>query len=184
MSDYSAWGPLGALVGDWEGDQGLDVAFHNGPGRVGDTKFRERVTMAPFGPVDNGKQHLYGLDYRMSAWRLNETDAFHTEVGYWLWDGATGEVMRCFVVPRGSMVLAGGVAKGTDTSFSLEATIGDEVYGILSNKYLAEKARTKKYTCTVTVDGDTFTYDETTTYDHAIGGQIAHTDRNTLRRVG
>ena len=54
----------------------------------------------------------------------------------------------------------------------------------MSNKYLAEKARTKKYTCTVTIDGDTWSYDECTTYDHAIGGTIAHTDRNTLRRVG
>ena len=136
--------------------------------------------MKPFGPVDNGTQHLYGLDYRMAAWRTNvdEENPFHTEVGYWLWDGATGEIMRCFMVPRGSTILAGGTAKATDTTFSLEATVGDEVYGILSNKYLAEKARTKKYTCTVTIDGNTWSYDECTTYDHAIGGTIAHTDRN------
>jgi hypothetical protein len=87
-------------------------------------------------------------------------------------------------VPRGSMVLAGGTAKATDTSFSLEATVGDEVYGILSNKYLAAKARTDKYTCTVTINGDSWSYDETTHYNHAIAGQIQHTDRNTLRKVG
>jgi hypothetical protein len=34
-------------------------------------------------------------------WRGDEENPFHTEVGYWLGDGATGEVMRCFVVPRG-----------------------------------------------------------------------------------
>jgi hypothetical protein len=44
--------------------------------------------------------------------------------------------------------------------------------------------RTSKFTCTVTVEGDTFSYEETTAYNHAIGGEIAHTDRNTLRRVG
>jgi hypothetical protein len=184
MATNSEWGPLAALIGEWEGDQGIDISFHNVEGEVGETKYREKVSMKPFGPVDNGNQHLYGLDYRMAAWRGEEENPFHTEVGYWLWDGATGEIMRCFVVPRGSMVLAGGTAKAGDTSFSMEATVGDEAYGILSNKYLAEKARTKKYTCTVTVSGDTFSYDECTTYDHAIGGTIAHTDANTLRRVG
>ena len=128
----------------------------------------------PFGPVDNGTQQLFGLDYRMAAWRGDEEDPFHTEVGYWLWDAAAGQVMRCFMVPRGSTVLAGGDAAPGDTSFTMTATVGDEVYGILSNRYLAEKARTREYTCTVTViDADTWSYEECTTYDHAIGGTIA-----------
>ena len=55
----------------------------------------------PFGPVDNGNQHLYGLDYKSAMWRGDEENPFHTEVGYWLWDAATGEVMKGFVVPRG-----------------------------------------------------------------------------------
>jgi len=184
MAENSEWGPLAGLIGEWEGAQGVDFSFHNVEGEVGETKYREKVSMKPFGPVDNGTQHLYGLDYRMAAWRGEEENPFHTEIGYWLWDGAAGEVMRCFVVPRGSMVLAGGTAKATDTSFSLEATVGDQVYGILSNKYLAAKARTDKYTCTVTINGDSWSYDETTHYNHAIAGQIQHTDRNTLRKVG
>src|SRR4029077_8146377 len=118
----------------------------------------------------------------MAAWRAGEENPFHTEVGYWLYDGATGEVMRSFMVPRGSTILAGGTAKASDTSFSLAATVGDEVYGILQGKYLAEKARTNNYTCTVTINGDSWSYDELTTYTHAIGGEIAHTDRNTLTR--
>jgi hypothetical protein len=185
MTDYAAWGPLAALIGEWEGESGLDLSFHNAEGETGDTKYREKISMKPFGPVDNGAQHLYGLDYRMAAWRAGEEDPFHTEVGYWLWDGDAGEVMRCFMVPRGSTILAGGPAAASDTSFFMEATVGDEAYGILSNKYLAEKARTWKYTCTVRVNGDdTWSYDETTNYHHAIGGEIAHTDHNTLRRVG
>ena len=106
--------------------------------------------MKPFGPVDNGTQHLYGLDYRMAAWRGDEENPFHTEVGYWLWDGADG---------RGHALLHGAARldaasraappRPATRRFSMEATVGDEVYGILSNKYLAEKARTKKYTCTV-----------------------------------
>jgi hypothetical protein len=183
MAANSEWGPLAGLIGEWEGDQGVDFSFHNAEGKSGETKYREKVSMKAFGPVDNGTQHLYGLDYRMAAWRGDEENPFHTEVGYWLWDGATGEIMRCFMVPRGSTVLAGGVAKATDTSFTLEANVGDEVYGILSNKYLAAKARTEKYTCTVTIDGDSWAYDETTHYNHAIGGVIQHTDVNQLHRV-
>jgi hypothetical protein len=184
MTDYAEWGPLAGLVGEWEGDDGLDISWHNVEGEIGETKFREKVSMKAFGPVDNGTQHLYGLDYRMAAWRADEENPFHTEVGYWLWDGDTGEVMRCFVVPRGSTLIAGGRAKAGDSSFDLEATVGSEVYGILSNKYLAEKARTKKYTCRVSIEGpDVWSYEECTTYDHAIGGTVAHTDVNRLRRV-
>jgi len=184
MADNAEWGPLAGLIGEWEGDDGLDVSYHNVEGEVGETKYREKVSMKAFGPVDNGTQHLYGLDYRMAAWRAGEENPFHTEVGYWLWDADTKQVMRCFMVPRGSTVLAGGTAEPNATSFSMEANVGDETYGILSNKYLAEKARTQKYTCTIKVDGDTWSYDECTTYNHAIGGVVAHTDRNTLRRVG
>ena len=183
MADNAEWGPLAGLIGEWEGDGGSDLSYHNVEGEIGVTPYREKVSMKPFGPVDNGKQSLYGLDYRMAAWRAGEENPFHTEVGYWLWDGAAGEVMRCFVVPRGSMVLAGGSAAAGDATFSLEATVGDEVYGILSNKYLAEKARTKKYTLTVTIEDNAWSYEECTTYDHAIGGTIAHTDANRLLRA-
>jgi len=183
MAENAEWGPLAGLIGEWEGDDGLDVSYHNVEGEVGETKYREKVSMKAFGPVDNGTQHLYGLDYRMAAWRAGEENPFHTEVGYWLWDGATGEVMRCFMVPRGSTLIAGGTAKASDMSFSLEATVGDEVYGILQGKYLAEKARTKRYTVTISITQDAWSYDELTLYNHAIGGDIAHTDRNTLRRV-
>jgi len=183
MADTALWGPLGGLIGEWEGDQGLDVSFHNDDNHLGETKYRERVTFAPFGPVDNGKQRLYGLDYRMAAWRIGENDAFHTEVGYWLWDAEGGHVLRCFMVPRGSVLLAGGKALPSAATFSVEANVGSETYGILSNIYLAERARTTKYTCRVVTDGPVFSYDACTTYVHATGGVIAHTDRNTLRRV-
>ena len=65
MTDYAEWGPLAGLVGEWEGDDGIDISWHNVEGELGETKFREKVSMKAFGPVDNGTQHLYGLDYRM-----------------------------------------------------------------------------------------------------------------------
>ena len=54
------WGPLAALAGMWEGNDGLDVSFHNLEGRVGKTGYLEKTQLKPFGPVDNGDQCLAG----------------------------------------------------------------------------------------------------------------------------
>jgi hypothetical protein len=181
---YEEWGPLAGLIGTWEGDQGLDVAFHNDLGKIAETPYREKTTFKPFGPVDNGPQILYGLDYRTAAWRGDEDNPFHTEVGYWLWDVGNKQVMRCFMVPRGSTVIAGATAEPNATTFVLEADLGSTTYGILSNKYLDAFARTTRYDVTITIDGDVFKYDETTTVEHSRSEDlILHTDRNTMRRV-
>ena len=60
----SEWGPLAALIGDWEGTGGLDSAFSHSKGEVLATPYYEKVEMKPFGPVDNGTQSLYGLNGR------------------------------------------------------------------------------------------------------------------------
>jgi len=66
------WGPLGPLAGEWEGEGGLDTAFSHAQNKVLGTPFREKCSLKPFGPVDNGDQHLYGLDYKSAMWRGNE----------------------------------------------------------------------------------------------------------------
>lgn len=183
----SEWGPLSGLIGEWEGDGGSDVAFSHSRGEVYTTPYREKVTMKPFGPVDNGKQSLMGLDYKTAMWRDDEANPFHTEVGYWLWDAAAGEVLRGFVVPRGITVLAGAIGVAANaTSFTLTATLGDGRYGISENAYLGEKASTRSYAGTITIDGpDAWSYDEITTLQMVeFEAPFAHTDRNTLRRVG
>jgi hypothetical protein len=184
MDVGSEFGPLAGLAGTWEGDVGLDVAYQHSAGAIGETAFRERATFSPFGPVDNGTQALYGLDYRMSAWRAGEQDPFHTEVGYWLWDAADGQVMRCFMVPRGSTILAGGATTPDAKQFTMQAEVGSETYGILSNTYLARAARTVLYQVTVKLDGDAFEYRQVTTIEHArLEEPLEHVDSNTLRRV-
>ena len=45
-------GPLGALAGVWEGDQGVDIAPT--PGGPVESRFREHLVMEPFGPVTYG----------------------------------------------------------------------------------------------------------------------------------
>ena len=181
------WGPLEALIGEWESDQGgLDAAFSHSKGEVLQTPYKEKLTMKPFGPVDNGNQHLYGLDYKSAMWRGSEDNPFHTEVGYWLYDGATGEVMRGFVVPRGITVLAGGVAAPDATSFQMSARPGDPNYSIGENKYLTQHASTLSYDVTITINDDgSWSYDEVTMLKmDEFPEPFAHSDRNTLRKVG
>ena len=179
-------GPLGALVGEWEGEGGLDTAYSHSAHEVLETPYLEKLTFKPFGPVANGRQSLYGLDYKSAMWRDNEDNPFHTEVGYWLWDAATGEVMRGFVVPRGITVLAGGTATADAKTFELAAALGEPQYSIGENKYLADNASTRSYTVTVTVNDDgTWSYDETTMLKmNDFDEPFAHTDHNTLHKTG
>jgi hypothetical protein len=183
----SDWGPLEALIGEWESDQGgLDAAFSHSKGEVLQTPYLEKLTMKPFGPVDNGNQHLYGLDYKSAMWRGSEENPFHTEVGYWLYDGDTGEVMRGFVVPRGITVLAGGTAAPDATSIQMSARPGDPNYSIGENKYLSEHASTLSYDVTITINDDgSWSYEEITMLKmDEFPEPFAHSDRNTLRKVG
>ncbi len=116
-------GPLAQLAGVWEGEKGDDTAPSDDRG-VEVNKFRERLTFVPFGPVDNHEQKLFGLRYSTTAWRLDEDSPFHEELGYWLWDSKGKQVLRCFIVPRGVTVLAGGTVEPDAKTFELAADVG------------------------------------------------------------
>ena len=180
------WGPLGSLVGEWQGEGGLDTAYSHAQHKVLATPYLEKLTFKPFGPVANGRQALYGLDYKSAMWRGTEENPFHTEVGYWLWDGTSGELVRGFVVPRGITVFAGGLATADAKSFTLEAVAGDPQYSIGENKYLAENASTRSYRVTIRInDDESWSYDETTMLRmNEFDAPFAHTDHNTLHRAG
>jgi hypothetical protein len=125
------------------------------------------------------------LDYKTAMWRGDESNPFHTEVGYWLWDAATGEIVRGFVVPRGITVLAGGLASADAVTFTLKAAQGEANYAIGENRYLTEHATTLSYEVTITTGPDTWSYEETTLLRMTeFAEPFSHTDHNTLRRVG
>ncbi|HEB88550.1 MAG TPA: DUF1794 domain-containing protein [Deltaproteobacteria bacterium] len=178
-------GPLAPLAGIWEGDEGVDDAPSDRREHE-ETRYRERIVLEPIGLVENHEQKLQALRYSTTAFRLGEQDAFHEEVGYWLWDAAEGQVMRCFMPPRGMAILAGGSAGATDRTFSMAAEVGAEVYGISSSPFLDREFKTVRYELTISVeDENTFRYEEDTQLK--IKGQseiFHHRDSNTLRRVG
>jgi len=176
-------GPLAMLAGTWEGEQGVDRSWIHGTST--ETKFRERALFEPLGPVNNGPQTLYGLRYTTTAWRLNENDPFHEEVGYWLWDADQQQVLRCFMVPRGVLINAGGDVEAKSRSFHLVAEVGSETYGILSNKFLDSSHKTMRYTLDVIINDDgSFGYQEDTELWIPTNEAVFHhTDQNLLHHI-
>ena len=173
------------MIGTWEsGLDGLDVSFHSDKGKLGETKFRERTTFAPFGPVIVGPHPLYGLDYRAATWRDGDDQPFHTEVGYWMWDGTNQQVVRCFIVPHATTLIAGATVAADARSFKLESSLGSSTYGILSTTYLNTLAQTTRFDVSITVGEDWFAYEQTTVVEYQQKPTvILHTDRNTLHLV-
>lgn len=181
-------GPLTLLVGEWEGDAGVDLSYHNKDDETTETSYFEKAWFRPIPIQENGQQCLYGLKYEMTAWRHGEEamDPFHDEVGYLLWEQKTGQIMRAVVFGRGIAILAGGDAKPRDTTLHFKATPGEANYGILQNKYLSERAELKSFESTFTLaDEEHFSYTADLVLRlAATGGQeMHHTDRNTLHRV-
>lgn len=180
-------GPLAALAGNWKGDSGVDTSRIHSKETV--TKFREEAEFVPVGPVNNGPQKLYGLRYSMTAWPLSDDgdsdDAFHEELGYWLWDKEHGQVLKTLMVPRGVTVNAGGCVEEDAKSFRLEAECGSETYGIMSNKFLDETYKTRSYSIDVNVHDDgSFSYKQDTQLWIPVNKAIFHhTDENTLKKV-
>lgn len=185
----SELGPLAHLLGIWEGEKGNDIAPSDKPhdNRQPTTSaYRERMVFEPTGRVDNHEQVLYGLRYSTRAWRIGAPDPFHEELGYWMYEPATGLILRCFMPPRGMTILAGGKADATATRFSLEAKSGDPVFGICSSPFLTAEFKTERYTLDVEVLGaDSFRY-VSHTFMKMKGREALfdHEDANTVRRVG
>lgn len=179
---FEELGPLANLVGVWEGEKGDDTAPSDDRGTE-KNKFKERMVFEKLNTVMNHEQRLEGLRYKTTAWRIGESDPFHEELGYWLWDAKNKQVMRCFMVPRGVTVIAGGTAEANAKSFQLQADLGSPTYGICSNKFLDEEFKTTKYILNLSCDGTTLTYEEDTQIQMKNKPLFHHIDKNVLKKV-
>lgn len=172
-------GPLRCLAGTWHGEPGTDI--HPSEDGAETDAMVERYVAEPIDFQTNGPQLLYGLRYHTHLVRPGEIAMFHDQVGYWLWEPATGTIYMTLAIPRGQVLLARGNAAPDATSFTVSATRAD----IASNPFLDANFTTTDFTMTVTANPDgTWSYDETTTL--LVRGQaepFAHRDTNTLRLV-
>lgn len=176
-------GPLRRLAGVWEGRKGVDLnPKAEGPER---RAYIERIDMQPIDPQANGPQLFYGLRYHVHVNTEEEDITFHDQVGYWLWEPATGLVLQSLTIPRGQAVLAKGGASADGLTLTVAAERGSTEAGIVSTAFLEYAFRTDSYELTVTFNPDgSWSYVSDTML--SVRGQaepFRHRDKNTLVKV-
>lgn len=176
-------GPLTGMAGIWEGRRGLDTK----PKAEGPKKqaYVERIELQPIDPQTNGPQVFYGLRYHTHVVKPEQVKTYHDQVGYWLWEPATGTVIHTLAIPRAQIAMAVGSARADSRQFELAAGRGSTAYGICSTPFLEYAFRTVEFRIKVTIEDDgSWSYEEDTVM--MIRGQAEpfhHTDRNTLVKI-
>jgi hypothetical protein len=177
-------GPLRPLAGVWRGLAGVDV--NAGPDGARTAEFEETIELQPIDPQTNGPQLLYGLRYHSRMTKPGEVGTYHGQIGYWLWEPATGLLIHSFTIPRGQVVLAQGRAAADAKVLEVSATRGTTRDGICSIDFLEESFRTDSFTMSVTVHADgSWSYFQDTVMQ--VLGQpepFHHTDKNKLVKIG
>jgi len=176
-------GPLRRLAGVWEGRGGVDVnPKADGPERK---HYTERIELQPIDAQANGPQLFYGLRYHTRILATDEDSTFHDQVGYWLWEPATGLVLQTLSIPRGQVAIAAGHAAPDATTLVLTAERGQTQYGICSTAFLEEAFRTDSYRIEVVFNPDGGWSYVLDTVLAVRGGDQAfpHRDCNTLVKI-
>ena len=176
-------GPLRHLAGTWEGLRGLDVSPKaEGPEQ---REYYERITMQPIDPQANGPQLFYGLRYHQHVNTREEDITFHDQVGYWLWEPATGLVLQTVAIPRGQVAIAAGHADPDARKIVLTAERGQTEYGICSTTFLEFTFRTDSYRIEVDfhADGSWSYLQDTMLMVRGRETPFAHRDRNRLTKL-
>lgn len=176
-------GPLKRLAGSWEAHKGVDLnPKAGGPER---RVFIERIDFEAIDPQANGPQLFYGLRYHIHITTEEEDITFHDQVGYWLWEPATGLVLQTIAIPRGQVAIASGQATPEDDRLVLTAERGQTEYGICSTAFLEYAFRTDSYRIEIAFHSDdTWSYaTETVLTVHDRDEPFSHRDENSLMRT-
>ena len=176
-------GPLRRLAGGWEARKGIDLnPKADGPER---REFIERIDFDPIDPQANGPQLFYGLRYHIHINTVEEDITFHDQVGYWLWEPATGLVLQTLAIPRGQVALASGQSTPDAERIVVTAERGQTEYGICSTAFLEYAFRTDSYSIEITFnpDGSWSYVTHTTLIVHGRPDPFDHRDENTLFKV-
>lgn len=176
-------GPLRRLAGSWEARTGVDVnPKAGGPER---RVYIERIDLEPIDPQANGPQLFYGLRYHIHINTEEEDITFHDQVGYWLWEPATGLVLQTLAIPRGQIAIASGQATPDADRLVLTATRGQTEYGICSTAFLEYAFRTDSYRIEIefNADGSWSYVTDTVLTVHGRPEPFTHRDRNRLSKI-
>ncbi len=178
-------GPLAPMAGVWVGT-GEDVHPEDPADEPSVLdRYEERYELQPIDPQTNGPQLYYGLRYHTHVVKVGEIEMFHDQVGYWLWEPATGTVVLTVAIPRGQVALASGQCAPDAKAFEVRAERGSVNFGICSAPFLDKNFTTLDFRMTVRINDDrTWSYDQNTRLVLPDRGEpFDHVDSNTLRRV-
>ena len=176
-------GPLLRLAGVWEGERGVDVnPKADGPET---RKYYERIEMQPIDPQANGPQLFYGLRYHQHVNTREEDISFHDQVGYWLYEAATGLILQTLAIPRGQIAIASGHAEPGAKRLAVKAERGQTEYGICSTTFLDLAFRTDSYELTVDFhdDGSWSYVSDTMLMVRGRDELFRHRDHNRLTKI-
>lgn len=178
------YGPLAQLVGKWVGTRGLDVA-PDADAQPDKTAYTDEMVFTLSGPAENAEeQELVSVRYHHVVRKLENGRIFHDQIGHWIFEPATNTLMHSLTIPRGVCLLAGGEYRERDGAslFEVEASADSRTYGIVQSPFMQEKARTRAFTMSLSVQGDELNYREVTSL-HIYGEDFEHVDKSTLFRV-
>ncbi|MBA3940688.1 MAG: FABP family protein [Sphingopyxis sp.] len=176
-------GPLARLAGVWEGQRGVDInPKADGPET---RQYHERIEMQPIDPQANGPQLFYGLRYHQHVNTREEEITFHDQVGYWLYEAATGLIIQTLAIPRGQIAIASGHAEPGAKRLVVKAERGQTEYGICSTSFLDLAFRTDAYQLTVDFhdDGSWSYVSDTMLMVKGRDALFQHRDRNKLVKI-
>ncbi len=177
-------GPLTGMAGIWEGIRGLDIK----PKAEGPKKqaYVERIELQPIDPQTNGPQLFYGLRYHAHITKPDQVKTYHDQVGYWLWEPATGDVIHTLAIPRGMITMARGKTTADAKQFELFAKEDDRCAGISSNPFLDYAFRTVEFRIQVSIHANgTWSYEQDTVLKIKDQAELFHhVDNNLLYKIG
>jgi hypothetical protein len=178
------YGPLACLIGDWQGDRGLDISPDEDEG-IERNPFSEKISFVAAGDVTNANDQVLAIiRYHQVVIRKSTQKQFHDQIGYWTWDSASGVVTHSLTIPRACALLAGGSAdiNAEKTIFSVKAGIDNKDYTIAQSNYLFEKATTTSFEMLLEVEGDMMSYRQSTMLE-IYGKTFDHRDKSWLEKV-
>ncbi len=183
--DNIDYGPLAALVGSWQGAEGLDIAPE--PDGSEQNPYSEIITFEAIGNAKNAEtQVLAVVRYLQRVSRQSDQAVFHDQTGYWIWDASNNTIIHSFTIPRGVCVLAGGEfnntqLKGDVINLTVSAAKGHKDWGIIQSPFMQQKARTVSFEQQFTISRYEMSYQQTIMLE-IYGKEFEHTDCNTLTR--
>ncbi len=178
------YGPLAQLLGKWIGNKGMDNApdSNANPDKTG---FTDEINFTVSGPSENAEeQELVTIRYHHVVRKLENGQIFHDQIGHWIYEPATKNIMHSLSIPRAVCLLAGGQYEENDGEgiFNVEAKQGSETFGIVQSPFMLNKAKTTAFRMELSVKGNELKYREQTSLE-IYGKTFEHTDESVLHRV-